>query len=944
MKFLFTYKYHYSGLRSAREILQKVLWLAIFLITSVTAAGQPLKKNSTKYKLYFKEKADSNLVEAIGYVKGEALRAYPLGSISNALAGRIAGLRVDQNNGEPGNYGTSLTLRSRTPLILVDGVPRDMSSVLPEHIESVTVLKDAVATAPLGLRGANGVILITTRKQAAKEGFNLDFTTNYGIAEPLKMRDQLKAYQYAELYNEALVNDGRAPKYSDADIEAYRSGTSPYLYPDNDWNKLIMKNSAPYQRYVLSAEGKSSLVNYFVSGDYMNQEGLLKQADYNTYSTNVDYSRFGLRGNVSVAIAPKTSLAVNLYGVSQKRIVPGGAPSFGFTANTNGLSVSSSSVENLFNSMISTPANAYPVYNPDMTLGGNQLFSNNIWGQSTVSGYSQSNINEGMFDLVLKRDMSDIMKGWWLRGGFSYTMTVINSFVRTKTFPTYEMQIGSTGADTTYRKFGSLGDQTNTSNTSISNGNLFFDFSSGLTRSWNNQQLDVSLQYQYSSGRFSSQLPFVIQNAVMRAEYGLGNKYIFDAVASYSGNNWYKKGHQYALYPAAGFAWNVHNEPFFNRNGILNYLKLKASYGLSGNISANYYAYMYTYSNYGSAYYFGSTPSAVDGLEESQIPYVRTTEKTLKLNLGLDLEMFDNRVNFSADYYRDKGYDLLQVRGDNTALLGAPYPAENLGKTRYSGVEASAGWNSKGKSFKYFFTGNIAVVNTKILYNDQQVQAYPWMGTEGNRVNQTYGYIADGFVTIAGEGPVVEGYRSVPGDLKYKDLNEDGVINFYDQTKIDPDKPALFYGINAGFSLKGFDLSVLLSGVANRTVNLTGTGEWEFQNNGQAAVFPHNLERWTPATASTATYPRLTVGTNPNNHVNSTFWLHSADFLRLKSIQLGYNFTLKALTRINVKSVRLFASGFNLLTFSEADRFDPETLSYGYPIQRIYNAGLSVKF
>lgn len=942
MTFIFNHKYCFH-LPAGRGIKQKLFFVITFLSLVCTASGRQVKRDSVTYKLYFKDKADSNLVEAIGYVKGEQLRGTPLASINFALTGRIAGLMVTQNNGEPGNYGTSLTLRSRAPLVLVDGIPRDLSSVLPEHVESVTVLKDAVATAPLGLRGANGVVLITTRKRAEKNGFNLDFTANTGMSESLKMRDQLPAWQYAELYNEALANEGRAPKYSAADIEAYKNGTSSYLYPNNNWKDLIMKNSAPYQRYVLNAEGKSDLVSYFLSGDYMNQEGILKQADYNSYSTNVDYSRFGLRGNVEIAIAPKTSLALNLYGSSQKKNMPGGGPTYSFAPNTNRLTFTNTSVESLFNSIITTPANAYPVYNPNATLGGSQLYSNNIWGQLTGSGYSQSNINEGMFDLVLKRDLNDLWKGWWAQGTLSYTMTVINTLVRSKAFATYEMKVGA-AADTTYRQFGSIGDQQNASNTSISNGSLFFDLSTGLKRNWNGQQLDVTLQYQYSSSRFGSQLPFNIQNAIARAEYGIGGKYIFDAAVSYSGNNWYKSGHQYEVYPAAGFAWNVHNEGFFNRDGLINSLKLRTTYGLTGNINANYYAYMYTYSNYGNAYYFGSTPGAVDGVEENQIPYVRTTEKTLKLDVGLDAGLFNNRATISADYYRDKAYDLLQTRGNNTALLGAPYPDENLGKIRYTGMEVSAGWNNRGKAWNYFLTGNVAFVNSKILDNDEQPQAYPWMGTEGNRVNQFYGYIADGFVTAAGEGPVVEGYRSVPGDLKYKDLNGDGVINFYDQTKIGPDKPAVFYGLNAGLAVKGFDLSVLFSGVANRTVNLTGTGEWEFQNNGQAAAFTSNLGRWTPETAETATYPRLTLGTNPNNHVNSTFWLHSADFLRLKSAEIGYSFSSAALSKIKISKVRLFVSGFNLLTFSGDDGYDPETLSYGYPLQRFYNAGLSVKF
>ncbi len=897
-----------------------------------------------RYPLYFKEKGKEKLVESIGYVKGEALRVTPLSSINNSLAGRIAGLRVTQDNGEPGNYGTSFSLRNRTPLILIDGVPRDPGSLIIEHVESVTVLKDAIATTPLGSRGANGVILITTRKQAKQNGLNVEFTTNMGVAQPLKMREQVSASQYAELYNEALANDGRQLKYSQQEIETYKNGSSPYLYPNNKWQDQLVEKQAPYRRYVLTADGKSAAVSYFLSADYMDQDGLLKQAATNAYSTNADYQRFGLRANVAVDLSPGTSLALNLYGSNQKKVVPGGSPAFAFAANTNSLSIQSNSLNDIFNGMINTPANAYPVFNPSQSLGGNQLYQNNLWGQATRNGYSQSNLNEGMADITLKKDLGDVVKGWWAQGTASYTMQIIHTLVRTKSFPSYELRINSASGDTTYRMFGLAAEQSNNSNLNIRNGSFFVDLSTGLTRSWGEHVLDVALHYQSSSATFSSQLPFAVQNGIARATYSLSNKYVFDVVASYSGNNWYKKGHRFNLYPAAGFAWNVHNENFFNKNGLLSNLKLKASYGLTGNIAANYHSYMYTYSNYGNAYYFGASPGSFQGVTENQIPYTRTTEKTLKFNVGLDMGMFDDRASVTVDYYRDNVYDQLMVRGNNTGLFGTAYPEENLGKLLFTGVEATAGWHNKGGKVNYFVMGNIAFQHTKNLFSDQQNLPYAWMGTEGNSLNQIYGYTADGFVSQAGSGPVVEGYKSVPGDLKYKDLNGDGVINFYDRTAIAPDQPQIFYGVNAGITVKGFDLSVLVSGVSNRTINLTGNGEWEFQNNGLASAYPHHLNRWTPQTAATATYPRLTVGGNPNNHVSSTYWLQSADFLRLKSLELGYNFQGKMLTKAYIKNIRVFVSGFNLLTFSNQDRFDPETLSYGYPIQRIINAGLSIKF
>jgi TonB-linked SusC/RagA family outer membrane protein len=942
-------------LRSMKHNIKKIFSLLLLAPFAVPAAAQaqaglPVVDSTRQfaqpdsiYPLFFTEKKKAAIVGAVGFADGKALQAVPLTGIGNALTGKIAGLLATQVSGEPGNDQPVFSLRGRTPLVLVDGIPRNIYTILPEQVESVTVLKDALSTAALGLRGADGVVLITTRKEAKQTGHNMDFSVNGGIAQPLQQRELLSSAAYAELYNEALTNDGRPPLYSADDIAKYRNGSAPFTHPDNDWYARTMEKQAPYQRYVLSADGKTSSMGYFLSIDYLKQDGLLKQSDLNSYSTDVDYKRFGFRGNVNIDLSPRTRLSLNIHGSSRRRNAPGGAASLSFAPNTGRLEISTGSVSGLFNSMLNTPANAYPVHNPDGSFGGNQLFSNNIWGQSTGAGYSQINMNDGLADLVLQRDMNDVWKGWWVKATASYTMEIIHNIIRNKSFATYEMRI--TGAqDTVYRRFGAVGEQANSSGVSVRNGSLFMDFSTGVSKSWKQHQLDVAVQYQRSTARYGSQIPFVIKNGIFRAEYRMGDRFIADVVTSYSGNNWYKPGRQYNFYPSAGIGWNMHNESFFADNGFLDHLKLRTSYGLVGRIDANYFSYLYTYTNYGSAYYIGTGAGAVQGTEESQLPYVRTTEKALKWNIGADFGMLNNRATLSVDYYRNSFFDVLQQRGAGTALLGAPYPAENLGKSRYTGLEATAGWSDRVNAFGYTISANLAVQQGRVTYNDQPRQAYGWMETAGNRIGQQYGYIADGFVTTAGEGPVVEGYRSVPGDLKYRDLNGDGVINFYDVTKIGPEKPEIYYGISAAFNWKGFDASLQLAGLANRMVSLTGMGEWEFQNEGRGPAFPHHYGRWTPQTAASATYPRLTAGFNPNNHVSSSFWLARADFLRLKTVVLGYTFRGGVLDRLKIKGCRVFASGYNLLTFSGQNRFDAESGSLGYPLQRMLNGGISIKF
>jgi len=326
------------------------------------------------------------------------------------------------------------------------------------------------------------------------------------------------------------------------------------------------------------------------------------------------------------------------------------------------------------------------------------------------------------------------------------------------------------------------------------------------------------------------------------------------------------------------------------------------------------------------------------------LPSLRVPATSLKLDVGLNAGLFKNKAYLAVDYYNNTFSDLLQVRGQGSSLLGIAYPLENLGKTRYTGLEFSGGWSDKIGDFAYRLNANISLNNSKILDNNEPVMPYSWMNKTGQNVNQIYGYVADGYVQTAGAGPVVEGYTAVAGDIRYKDLNGDGVINQYDITAIANNKPFVFYGFDFGFEFKNFDFSILFQGVANRNLLLTGLGEWAFQNNGTGNAFEQHLNRWTPQTASTATYPRLSVGPNINNNVASSYWVQKVDFLRLKNAELGYNLYAKFLQKIKVKQMRLFVNGANLLTFSKTKRFDPEGLSLGYPLQRIVNGGVTVKF
>lgn len=893
-----------------------------------------LPNQDTIYPVLYETLSENKLAEAIGYLKGEKLNSTPSGFISNAFTGRIAGVYTEQISGEPGNNGVNVFLRGQHPIVLVDGVPRDLYSINPEQIESVTVLKDALSTAMLGMRGMNGAVLITTRKGENIPGFRLDVKAQTGIAAPIRLPKPLSAYDYARLYNEALSNDDKPPLYSDADLEAYKNGTDPFGHPNISWYDKILKKQSPFSRFTLNAGGSNEAMHYFVSLDYLNQDGLLKTSPVNTYNTNIKNQRYIFRSNVEVNLTKKLSMFLNLFGRIHNQNAPGGGSS------------------NLFTALRNTPANAYPVFNPDSSLGGNVNFDNNIYGQSVLSGYTKTIYSDGYADLGLKYNMDDVLKGWWIKGKISYNLILNQQIDRSKDFETFQMRIDPTTGDTSYQRYGTKSDQRNSSNVFDRAHRFYAEFSTGYSHYWGNNALDILLMYNIDNFTENSDLPNKYKTLAGKIRYSYQHKYVLEAAASYSGNNRYEPGNRFGVFPAIGAAWNIQNENFFNKEGFINKLKLRASYGLTGNAVAGYFQYVDRYGG-ASGYHFGTSASSVSGRSFKQPLDVHTWEKSLKLDVGLDVGFSENRGILSIDYYHDHYKDLAQSRNRNSALLGwGENIIQNLGENLYSGLEITAGWSSAGSggpsdhtsSFNYYISGNLSISDSKILFNDEPDYPYTWMQKTGHQVGQIYGYVADGFVTEPGQGPVMAGYHSIPGDIKYKDLNNDGVIDQFDRKAIGSQKPLLFYGVDIGFAWKNLSLTFLIQGIANRNLLLTGSNEWEFQNNGKGQAWQHHLHRWTKETAATATYPRLTAGTNINNHVTSSFWIRSGNYLRLKNAELAWSFHHINFWAIKIERLRLFVNGFNLLTASDFTQTDPETPADIYPNQRMVNGGISLRF
>ncbi|WP_164891194.1 SusC/RagA family TonB-linked outer membrane protein [Botryobacter ruber] len=871
-------------------------------------------------------------------------------NVRNALTGRLTGLYTQQNSGRPGFDAVSTTLRGQqSPLLIIDGIPRRFGSDMElqtiinlEEIESVTVLKDALATAMLGARSSNGALLITTRK-----GFEgrqrISFTAQTAVQRPINMPRALGAYDYARLHNEAQTNEGLPTIFTPEQLEGYRTGSNPYLYPDVNWRDEVLKSNSRFDRYNFNVSGGGKTARYFVAAEHFNQTGIFVTApDSNDFNTNNDLKSYMIRSNVDINITSKLSAGIYLMG----RIMHGNEPG----ASTN----------SIFNSLLTTPNLAYPVRNPNGSLAGTQQFQNNILGQTLYSGHRENYRRDIMSDFYLRRELDEITPGLWIKGIASFSSTLSENTNRSMPFVVFQgVNLGT--EQERYTQFGNPGQQANSTSIEYQGRHNYFEGSLGYDRRfsdhgvsavvlWNRDNSLAGLSGGASNNVLGAQqitLPLRFTGVSGRFVYDFQSKYVAEFAFGYNGSNRYPGGTDRGFFPAVGLAWNVTEESFLKNNDVLNYLKLSGSFGRTGWDNPGYFNYIQYYFDDGPRYPFGTGMTFEVAMREQQIANPDITwEKANKFNLGVEGRVLNNQLAFSVEYFRNKFYDLLMQRGRNSALLGNTYPNENIGRNRYNGVEMQLTWQQNVGALNYYISGNASTVQSEVLYQDEVFRQYDWMRRTGQQVNQRFGYIAEGFFQSEAEAqssPTILGYVPQAGDIKYRDLNDDGVIDQFDQAVIGNTKPLFFYGVDLGFSIKGFDFSALIQGVQNRDLYLSGNSYWEFQSGGFGQAYEHQLNRWTPENAANATYPRLTVGESINNHAVSSFWVRSGDYLRLKNMEVGYTLPVSLTSRVRLQSVRVFANGLNLFTRSDVEGMDPEVPRGAYPLQRVMNMGVNIK-
>lgn len=887
---------------------------------------------------------DYQVSSAISTVSGDKLKKSFSPNIWTTLIGRLPGVTITQGSDEPGAWtsgyegrGLATFTGSNAMLILVDGYESTINHLVPEEIESVTFLKDASATAIYGMRGANGVLLVTT-KRGVESPLKINFGTQVGFQQATRLPKYLGSYDYARLYNEAVANDRRigssmdAVTYNDADLDAYRTGSDPLYHPDVNWYDQVLRKTAPLYNVDLSFRGGNQIVKYYVLLNVLGNNGLVKRtADISDNTKNETYQRYNVRTNMDINVTKNFSAAITLGLSVEDNTNPGGQ-------NTG----------NLFGTLQDITPNAFPVVNPNGSFGGNTRFGN-PYAMITETGYWSYNGRTLNAALRLKEKLDFITPGLYATGSIAFNTYYLGYSNKNKDYERYSILKGSDG-EPIYTLAGGkeealVGDEgqyTQWRNYYVE-GTLNYDRRFGI------HQLNALAMYSYEDKSVGPDQPFRHIGFGGRFTYMNNDRYIAEfAFGTQASENFVKRN---SFFPAGSLAWIASQEDFLKGNNFLTYLKLKASYGLAGNdeIGGNRFMYDQEYV-YTSDYFLGNSSNnhTVRSLMQGRLANRNISwEKERKLNVGVEANLI-NKLDMSFEYFHNRRFDILCI--PNRAIpsyMGATLPYMNLGKTKNQGFEASARWSDMvNKDVTYYVQLNGWMAKNKVLYNSESIQTQDYKYGTGRQIYQPYYLEAIGFYTQADiDNPEVAkpSWQTVqPGDIKYKDHSGDNIIDSDDWYPIGKrSTPEITLAMDLGCSFYGFDITAFFQSALNRDVYLDAPYYRAFQNN--IGVSEAALGRWTPETASSATYPRLSATVDQNNYQGSSFWLKNGNFLKLRNLEIGYTFKdLNFISKTNT-DLRVFVNGTNLFSLDHIKDLDPEVTT-GYPAVRTFSFGAKVQF
>lgn len=945
---------------------------------------------------------------AVASLSSRELQQSPTANLTNALAGRLPGLNVNQfSGGEPGVDLSDLYIRgigtygNARPIVMVDGVERSLNYLSADEIESFTILKDASATAVFGVRGANGVIVITTKRGKSSDRATVNFKASAGINTPVHFPTYLGAGDYAMLYNEAKINDnpGVDPSnlnlFTQEQIDNLRKAkgdNSDGLGYNIDYFDYAFKPGRQ-QDYSISIQGGSNRAKYFIMANYFQQNGNYNHTVNKDYKTQAIFKRYNFRSNIDVDITNNFYARLDLGVRITDRNAPGTT-----AARVMEIANTQPPIYPIIVEKSDDPANKeYNARFPNGMLFGTQTYRFNMLGELSKTGYlnERNNYLEGTFFLGYKLDA--LLKGLKIEGAFSYDRQGgywVNRNVPTeaqgyRVYPGYATFYPKDGVDVYMRGGKYTGAYSTPRRANDNTLNNDYSRNDDLGRSY----YQIRIDYAQSFGKHNvaglvlgsrslriknSEVPFSYQGVSGRATYNYDQRYLAEFNIGYNGSDNFAKGNRYGAFPAFAIGWVPTNESFMKRTANwLDNLKFRASIGLVGNDQAfsnpsDYrFGYLQFYDFSGDWYNFGTqNNNNPGGIREGPLANpLLTWEKARKLNFGVDAELFNRRLSFTLDFFFEHRYDILTSlenpdKQGFPSLVGAKAPLLNVGIVDNKGFDFEIGWTDKiGRFFTYSIRPNFSFARNKIKYWREVSRKYEYQLRTGRPNGQPFVYIFDGFVSSQAEADRLNAMNNgtgfqkwglmVPGDVKYKDIDGDGQItDLNDRVAMGyPRIPEIQFGIPISFKYKSIDLSLLFQGATRTSLQLGGPATYDFplyQNDQIGKVKPMHLNRWTAEKASTASYPALHYGQYDNNkQYNSSLFLYNAQYLRLKNFEVGYNLPAKWMKRLGLQRSRFYLQGMNILTFDglkDAD-VDPEINELNgnwYPVMKVFTFGFDV--
>ena len=954
------------------------------------------------------------VTSAISSVGTKDLVKSPAASVTNMLAGSMPGVSAVQSTGQPGADAATIKVRGMgtlnsdlsAPLILVDGVEREFSQIDPNEIESISVLKDASSTAVFGVRGANGVILVTTRRGSVGAP-SINVSSTLSLQQPVSTVHQVGSYEYAKFWNMRVdmdyefsdIAETQRMKFTPEQVEAYRTGSDPIMYPSKDWMKEVFNDVFIQSKNNINISGGSENVKYFVSMGYLYQNGILKQMPGLSYDNNFRYNRYNYRANLDVKLSPTTKMKLGVGGYVGKNQQP----------YLNGLSTAAGS-DGWAMILVSThpfsspgfingvrtlvPREVTPI-RADRLRDGWFAIADNTYGDS--GGYQQAYNTNLNLDLDITQDLKAITKGLTLsikgaydskfgltkqrKGGLSRWQIV---YYRSHfsgdldTAPDYTMPETDPDFDKTY-VYATGNNSTDTpltySETNSRAQSWYIEGRLNYERTFGDHRVSGLFLYNQSRNYYPasySWMPRGYIGYVFRATYSYRNKYMADINMGYNGSENFAPGTKtrYGLFPAVSAGWVVSEEEFMQKQKVISYLKVRASFGRVGNDKSNSrFLYANTVWESSGGYSFGATnPGLAPGMAMSRYGNPDITWETAdKQNYGLDIKFLDNRLSLSGDYFREHRTGILLTPNSKPGITAISWPFMNIGIVNNHGYELSLGWNdTAGKDFNYYVNANVSFARNKIIYMDEVSNEYDYMNYTGGstgrrdlgllykfeRLYQYSDFVDDGKGgTMLNPSLPTPKIDVRPGDAKYADLNGDGVIDSNDCMAMGYGKtPEYTFGLNAGFNWKGLSFSMQWVAALNVDRYIDTYYSIPYSQSYERGLLSEHYDNCWTYENQNGIYPRPSRSKSHNewNQYKSDLWLMDASYIRLKNITLGYTFTDQALKKVGISSLAVTLSGYNLLTFSKLKFVDPESepgnYSNGYPLVKLYSIGVNINF